>query len=85
MFQIARANFRNILFTPDVFQEMLLDKVITYININYECMTYGLLILTEKKMIIFLVKIGFRYVENVTEKLPDTVAGFERPIFFFTK
>lgn len=48
-------------------------------------MTYGLLILTEKKMIIFLVKIGFRYVENVTEKLPDTVAGFERPIFSFTK
>ncbi|KMZ73526.1 putative RNA methyltransferase [Zostera marina] len=53
--EIARANFRNILFTPDVFQEMLLDKI------------------------------GFRYVENVTEKLPDTVAGFERPIFSFTK
>lgn len=53
--EVARTNFRNILFTPDVFQEMLLDKI------------------------------GFRYVENVTEKLPDTVAGFERPIFAFTK
>ncbi|XP_077228624.1 S-adenosyl-L-methionine-dependent methyltransferases superfamily protein isoform X2 [Tasmannia lanceolata] len=34
---------------------------------------------------ILLDKIGFRTVENITDNLPGSVAGFNRPIFLFRK
>ncbi|KAK9148579.1 hypothetical protein Scep_007336 [Stephania cephalantha] len=34
---------------------------------------------------ILLDKVGFRMVENITERLPGSAAGFDRPIFAFQK
>lgn len=51
----ACVNYKNILFYPRFFQEILLDKI------------------------------GFRTVENITDSIPGTVTGFDRPIFLFRK
>lgn len=53
--ETALFNFREIMLKPDLFQEILLDKI------------------------------GFRSVENVTNSLPGSTVGFDRPIFVFHK
>ncbi|KAK1257346.1 putative RNA methyltransferase [Acorus gramineus] len=53
--ETATYNFHNILFPPDHFQDILLDKI------------------------------GFRTVENITNALPGSVVGFDRPIFAYHK
>eukprot|EP00262_Sarcandra_glabra_P008627 TRINITY_DN22211_c0_g1_i1.p1 TRINITY_DN22211_c0_g1~~TRINITY_DN22211_c0_g1_i1.p1 ORF type:complete len:281 (-),score=49.92 TRINITY_DN22211_c0_g1_i1:70-912(-) len=53
--EITTMNFSNIVFGPELFQEILLDKI------------------------------GFRSVENITDALQGSSAGFDRPIFVFRK
>ncbi|CAN6456602.1 unnamed protein product [Victoria cruziana] len=53
--EVTSSNFGSIRFSPDLFPDILLDKI------------------------------GFRTMETISNNLPGTVAGFDRPIYMYTK
>eukprot|EP01018_Ginkgo_biloba_P001473 Gb_07471 [translate_table: standard] len=53
--EVAVNNFNNIIYRPDVFQEILLDKI------------------------------GFRSMEKISARIPNSTAGFNRPIYLLQK
>lgn len=85
LLQTTASNYQKIIFRPEYFLEILLDKVFIQSGSSIRVSFIILIVDLQTHLIFLIVQVGFRTVEDLTSNLSGTKTGFNRSIFAFRK